>query len=156
MDIYFAKAEIQYLEDCNIALINSKLGRIYFADENKAREAILEGITKEEIVVALNNEGNCLGFLWYIINGAFHSFPYLHIIAVKDEFRNQGIGNKLLVYFEKVISKDKSKVFLVVADFNPKAKRLYENIGYKEVGIIPNLYKSGVTEYLMMKNIKTD
>jgi hypothetical protein len=31
------------------------------------------------------------GFLWFINNGAFHSFPYLHIIAVKEEFRNLGI-----------------------------------------------------------------
>jgi len=42
-------------------------------------------------------------------------------------------------------------VFLVVADFNPEAKRLYEHLGYRQVGEIPGLYKAGVTEYLMMK-----
>lgn len=61
MDISFAKAEIEYLEDCKTALMHSELGRVYFADENKARQAITEGITKEEIIVALNHEGNCLG-----------------------------------------------------------------------------------------------
>jgi ribosomal protein S18 acetylase RimI-like enzyme len=43
-------------------------------------------------------------------------------------------------------------VFLVVADFNPEAKRLYERVGYIEVGAIPNLYREGMTEYLMMKS----
>jgi ribosomal protein S18 acetylase RimI-like enzyme len=46
---------------------------------------------------------------------------------------------------------DSSKVFLVVADFNPEAKRLYERMGYRQVGAIPGLYRDGVTEYLMMK-----
>lgn len=153
MEICFAVAEIEMLEDCKSALSCSKLGRVYFSDDSKARQAIKEGITKGEIVVAINDKGICLGFVWYIMDGAFHSFPYLHIIAVKDEYRNQGIGKKLLEYFEKVISKDKSKVFLVVADFNPEAKRLYQSIGYREVGIIPNLYKTGVTEHLMMKEL---
>jgi ribosomal protein S18 acetylase RimI-like enzyme len=56
-------------------------------------------------------------------------------------------------YFEKVVSEGCSKVFLVVADFNPRAKQLYQRIGYKEVGKIPNLYKNGITEYLMMKEL---
>lgn len=47
--------------------------------------------------------------------------------------------------------KDFSKLFLVVADFNPDARRLYEKIGYTEVGCIPSLYREGITENLMMK-----
>ncbi len=153
MDFKVAKADEKYVNDCKMALQNSDLGRVYFSDEDKATQAIIEGISKGEILVAINNEGICLGFIWFILNGAFHSFPYLHIIAIKEEFRNLGIGRKLLDYFEQVISKGCPKVFLVVADFNPKAKHLYQSIGYKEVGIIPNLYKSGVTEHLMMKEI---
>jgi len=70
------------------------------------------------------------------------------------EFRNLGIGKKLLKHFEETNSKTSLKLFLVVAEFNPKAKRLYQSIGYKEVGIVPNLYKRGVTECLMMKELQ--
>jgi ribosomal protein S18 acetylase RimI-like enzyme len=153
MDINIIKADRRYLDDCKIALMNSELGRTYFADEKKALNTITEGITKEEIFVALNDEDICIGFIWVILNGTFHSFPYLHIIAVKDEYRNLGIGKKLMEYFEKVVSEGCSKVFLVVADFNPKAKQLYQRIGYNEVGKLPNLYKNGITEYLMMKEL---
>ncbi|MFZ5966412.1 MAG: GNAT family N-acetyltransferase [Bacillota bacterium] len=146
------KAEMEHLNDCAIALQNSDLGRVYFPQQNKAIQAINEGITKQEILVGLDSKGLFLGFIWFIRNGAFHSFPYLHIIAVKEEFRNLGIGKELLGYFEKVIAQS-SKVFLVVADFNPKAKQLYEKCGYIEVGVIPNLYKREVTEYLMMKEL---
>ena len=153
MDINIIKAENKHLPDCKVALQKSELGRVYFAEEDKAIKALSEGISKGEIFIAINKEGICLGFIWVILNGAFHSFPYLHIIAVKEEFRNLGIGRKLLKHFEETICKTSSKLFLVVAEFNPKAKQLYQSIGYKEVGIIPSLYKRGVTECLMMKEL---
>lgn len=144
------KAHLKHLEDCKAALLKSKLGQEYFPSEDKAHSALIEGIAKEEIFVAVDETGECLGFIWFILAGAFHSFPYLHIIAVKEAFRGQGIGKKLLGFFEETVT-DSSKVFLVVADFNPDAKRLYERLGYQQVGEIPGLYKEGVTEYLMMK-----
>lgn len=39
-------------------------------------------------------------------------FPYLHIISIKEKFRNLGIGKDLLNDFEKVVAQS-SKVFLV-------------------------------------------
>ena len=151
MDVNIIKAENKHLADCKVALQKSELGRVYFAEEDKAIKALNEGISKGEIFVAINKEGICLGFIWVIVNGAFHSFPYLHIIAVKEEFRNLGIGKKLLKHFEETICKPSSKLFLVVAEFNPEAKQLYQSIGYTEFGIIPDLYKRGVNECLMMK-----
>jgi len=153
MDINIIKAENKHLADCKVALQKSELGRVYFEEENKAIKVLSEGISKGEIFVALNKEGICLGFIWFILNGAFHSFPYLHIIAVKEEFRNHGIGKKLLKHFEEITCETSSELFLAVAEFNPKAKQLYQSIGYTEIGIIPNLYKRGVTECLMMKEL---
>jgi ribosomal protein S18 acetylase RimI-like enzyme len=151
MDITIRKANLGHLEDCKDALCNSKLGEEYFAAEEKALAALTDGITKGEVYVALDDAGRCLGFIWFILNGAFHSFPYLHIVAVKEGYRGQGIGKKLLAFFEETVFVDNAKVFLVVADFNPEAQRLYEQMGYKQVGVIPGLYKEGVTEHLMMK-----
>ena len=151
MQINITKATKKHLEDCTSALHNSKLGQEYFPAEEDAIDAITEGITKEELYVALNEKGECLGFIWFILSGAFHSFPYLHIIAVREEFRGLGIGSKLLSFFEETVFPHSSKVFLVVADFNPDAKRLYENLGYQQVGALPDLYREGITEYLMMK-----
>lgn len=151
MKINITKADKIHLEGCKSALINSKLGQEYFPSEEKTIAALTEGITKEEMFVAVDDKGECLGFIWFIVSGAFHSFPYLHIIAVREEFRDLGIGKKLLSFFEEMVFPHAAKVFLVVADFNPDAKRLYESLGYQQVGVLPNLYKEGVTEYLMMK-----
>ena len=151
MKINIKKADKNDLDDCKIALLDSKLGQEYFVSEEKALSALMEGITNGEMYVAVTQGGACLGFIWFILRGAFHSFPYLHIIAVKKKCRSQGIGKELLAFFEDCVFPDASKAFLVVADFNPVAKRLYQRLGYKQVGELPDLYKEGVTEYLMMK-----
>ena len=80
--------------------------------------------------------------------------PYLHIIAIKEEYRGKGIGKALLDYSEKIACEMADRLFLVVADFNPDAKRFYERNGYQQVGKIPNLYRPGVTEYVMAKDLK--
>jgi ribosomal protein S18 acetylase RimI-like enzyme len=152
MDITVVKGSIDYLDDCEDALVNSELGKRYFSEKGSARKSLEEGFSKSEIYVAIDNDNNCKGFVWVILNGIFHSFPYIHIIAVKSENRGQGIGKILLKYVEDANSNKYIKLFLVVADFNPDAKRLYEKMGYSAIGDIPNLYRNGITECLMMKS----
>lgn len=145
------KGTYEHMNDCEEALIHSELGRRYFFTDGSARRALEEGFNKGEIYVSLHTSGHCTGFLWIIPNGIFHSFPYLHIVAVKEAYRNQGIGKELMHFFEDLSFQEHSKVFLVVADFNPGARRLYEELGYQEISSIPGLYRAGITETLMMK-----
>lgn len=155
MNFNIVKGNIIYLEDCIEALMNSELGAQYFSEKEKAKNALIEGFNKDEIIVAVDNDNRCIGFIWYIPHGAFHAFPYLHIIAVKEEYRGKGLGSRIIEHLESVLAENNSKCFLVVADFNTEAKRLYDKIGYIEVGRIPDLYKKGVTEIIMMKVLKS-
>ncbi len=148
MNIRILKGSFEYLNECEEILMKSSLGNIYFQSEGSARKAIIEGLEQETLFIAMD-EGICIGFMYYITNGAFHSFPYLHLIVVKEEYRGKGIGKLLIKKFEDI--SDKDKFFLVVADFNSNAKRLYESIGYRQVGEVPGLYRNGITEYIMMK-----
>jgi len=147
------KAELNNLSDCKVALLNSKLGDELFPSEKKAHDLLKEGINNGEIYAAIDQDNSCLGFIKIIWEGMFNVFPMVHIIAVQENFRNQGIGKALLAYFEKLAFPAYSKVFLTVEDFNPDAMRLYERLGYIKVGEIPGLYKAGVTDYLMMKKL---
>ena len=62
-------------------------------------------------------------------------------------------ADALLDYSEWIASEMADKLFLVVADYNPEAKRFYERNGYHQVGEIPNLYRPEITEYLMAKSL---
>lgn len=150
MDIKIMQGCINHLDDCEEALVNSELGKRYFSEIGSARKSLEEGFHKNEIYVAVENS-NCKGFIWVIKNGIFHSFPYIHIVAVKSENRGQGIGELLLRFVENEYFANYSRLFLVVADFNPKAKKFYERLGYSEICEIPDLYRKGISECLMMK-----
>ena len=152
MEITFAEGNERHLKDCKDALCQSKLGEKYFSSPGSAENAILEGLRQGKLYVALIGEA-CIGFTYIIPKGAFHSFPYLHIIAIQEEYRGRGIGKALLDYSERIALEMADKFFLVVADYNPEAKRFYERNGYQQVGEIPNLYRPGITEYLMAKNL---
>lgn len=150
--ITFVKGNEKHLKDCRDALCQSTLGEKYFSSPGSAENAILEGIRQGNLYVALIGEA-CIGFAYIIPKGAFHSFAYLHIIAIKEEYRGQGIGKALLDYSERIASEMADRLFLVVADYNPEAKRFYERNGYQQVGVIPDLYRPGITEYLMAKKL---
>ena len=150
--ITFVKGNEKHLKDCRDALCQSTLGEKYFSSPGSAGNAILEGIRQGNLYVALIGEA-CIGFAYIIPKGAFHSFPYLHIIAIKEEYRGQGIGKALLDYSERIASEMADRLFLVVADYNPEAKRFYERNGYQQVGVIPDLYRPGITEYMMAKKL---
>ena len=151
--ITFAKGNERHLKDCKDALCKSALGEKYFSSPGSAENAIREGFRQGNLYVALIGE-ECVGFTYIIPKGAFHGFPYLHIIAIKEEYRGRGIGKALLDYSERIALEMADKLFLVVADYNPDAKRFYERNGYQQVGEILNLYRSGITEYLMAKSLK--
>lgn len=153
MKIEIIQAEANQLNECKAILQKSELGRIYFSDESKASRVLSEAISKKEVYVAINKEGENVGFIWFTQDGTFYKYPYLHMIVVKEQYRNGGIGQRLLQYFEEVSSKRASKVFLLVGDFNERAKELYKRIGYKIIGTLPNFYKEGVNEVLMMKEL---
>ncbi|QNO14164.1 GNAT family N-acetyltransferase [Alkalicella caledoniensis] len=147
-------AKNQHLDNCYRILMQSQLGEVYFADKSPMK-MMQKGIENKEIYVCLNQQDEILGFLWVELSGTFDKYPYLHMIVIDENVRGKGIGKKLLSHFEEVITSDYDKVFLMVGDFNKRAKRLYEELDYKVVGMIPNFYKEGVTEYLMYKTKDT-
>lgn len=151
MEINFVKGEIKYLQGCYDALYFSEIGEAYFKGKN-LKKILSIGIENGEITVALDNKDNVIGFIWYSLDGAFQKYPYLHIIAINEKLRSNGFGTKIIQYFESEICKDYKFIFLMAADFNTKAKRLYERLGYEQVGIINNFYKVGINECLMMKS----
>ena len=152
MVIQIKLADMKCIDSCVEILQNSDLGKAYFSDHKKVADMLTYAVARKNVYVALNENEKCLGFIYYLTNGVFGCYPYLHIVAVKEEYRSCGIGKQLIKYFEDNASDSSSaKYFLTVDDFNPRAKKLYENLGYKCVGELPDFYKNGINCFLMMK-----
>lgn len=152
-DIQIITAEKKHAGDCLDSLGGSAIGEKYFADKEYTRNLILAGIDKKELFIgAYGSHHDAAGFYWAAACGMFCRFSYLRLLSIKPQFRNLGVGRRLLEHFEENGFNQASKVFLAVSDFNADAKRFYKRCGYIRVGIIPDLYKPGIAELLMMKS----
>jgi len=74
-------------------------------------------------------------------------------IGVAPDARRNGIASAMLAIIEKNIkNQGVKKIFLEVASTNIAGQKLYENNGYKTVGIRPKYY-DGVDAILMAKEL---
>ncbi len=74
-------------------------------------------------------------------------------IGVNPEKRRLGIASAIIGIIEKTTkSQGVKKIFLEVASTNTPAQKLYENSGFKVVGLRPKYY-DGVDAILMSKDI---
>ena len=74
-------------------------------------------------------------------------------IGVNPEKRRLGIASAMIGIIEKAIkSQGVKKIFLEAASTNTPAQKLYENLGFKVVGLRPKYY-DGIDAILMSKDI---
>lgn len=77
-------------------------------------------------------------------------------IGVNPEMRRQGIASAMIGIIEKsLLCQGVKKIFLEVASTNTPAQKLYENMGFKTVGLRPKYY-DGIDAILMSKELQTD
>lgn len=91
------------------------------------------------------------GFLVLDMKGAF--VGYIQTVCVPPEFRNRGIGTRLVRFAEERIFRDSPNVFLCVSSFNTGARRLYERLGYRVVGELCDYVISDQSELLLRKSL---
>lgn len=68
-------------------------------------------------------------------------------IAVRDEFRRQGIGGNMLEYFIENFKPE--SIFLEVRESNINAQKMYEKYNFKNIGMRKGYYEGGEDALLM-------
>lgn len=155
MDI--VKAENTDLGKCADIVFASELGARYYPTRDVLYRQFCEGQQSgDKIYIAKGFNGEISGLVWYQQEGMFHVFPYLHMVAVQNDCKNQGIGKRLMDFFEHESLLGgynclRTKVFLTVGEWNQRAVRMYLDRGYQQVGEIAGLYNKRDTEKLYMK-----
>jgi len=103
-----------------------------------------------EVWVARTN-GVPQGFIIIVLKGAF--VGYIQIVCVAESARNSGLGSRLVAFAEERIFREFPNVFLCVSSYNPRARALYERLGYKLVGELHDYILPGESEFLMRKSV---
>jgi len=92
-----------------------------------------------------------VGFIVVEMVGTFKG--YIKSVCVSPAHRGQGIGSILMNHAEERVFSETQNVFLLVSDFNRGARKLYERLGYEEIGEFKDFIKRGHSEVLMRKSI---
>lgn len=90
-----------------------------------------------------------LGAIVLAMGGPFQG--YVQAVVVGPGQRGRGVGRALLASAEERIFRETPNVFLRVSSFNSGARRLYETLGYRQVGEIPDYVVPGHSELLLRK-----
>jgi ribosomal protein S18 acetylase RimI-like enzyme len=101
-----------------------------------------------EAYVVLEDE-EVAGFVVLCMHGAL--VGYLKSIAVREDWRSRGLGRRLMAFAEDRIFEDAGNVFLLVSDFNVRARQLYDRMGYRLVGELTDYWLPGHSEILLRK-----
>jgi ribosomal protein S18 acetylase RimI-like enzyme len=111
--------------------------------------ALIQDPTREVYVADVR--GKVHGFIIVNMHGAF--VGYIQTVCVDANARGGGLGTRLMEFAEQRIFAEVPNVFLCVSSFNPRARQLYERLGYELVGELKDYLIRGESEFLMRKTV---
>lgn len=82
--------------------------------------------------------------------------PYLQFLGLLDSHQGLGVGACVLGWLEKTARQRATNrnVWIMVSDFNIRARAFYRRQGYEEVAPIPDVVKDGMGEVLIRKRLR--
>jgi ribosomal protein S18 acetylase RimI-like enzyme len=117
-------------------------------------ENCLKFCNDKEYKVFIGRKGDDLCGAMVIHPRGLASQPYLKSIVVESRFRSQGVGQALLRFAEDYFRKEYRHFFMCVSSFNPRARVLYEKLGYSKVGEFRDYILEGKSEILLHKRLR--
>jgi len=86
--------------------------------------------SKEIYIVQEGNE--IIGWLRY--NLFWDNVPFMNMLFLLDEYRQKGIGRKLVHYWEEKMKEQGYKNILTSTQSNEEGQHFYRKLGYTEIG----------------------
>ena len=107
--------------------------------------------SREVYVASPVDTPDVVGFVILELRGTF--VGSIRSVAIREDWRGRGLGSRLIGFAETRILREHPNVFLLVSSFNPRAKALYERLGYEVVGELRDFLLRGHSEWLLRKSI---
>jgi len=101
-------------------------------DNLVSKEILSQKIAAQEIIVALDQE-EVIG--WLRFSFFWDSIPFINLLWVVKNYRNQRIGTELVQTWEKNMkSRYSSPVVMTSSQSNETGQHFFRKIGYKDAG----------------------
>ncbi len=109
-------------------------------------EMIKRKIENNEIII-ISIDDKIVGWLRY--NLFWDEYPFINMIFFLDEYRGQGLGKKLLIFWEEEMKKRNFSILFTSTQSDENAQHFFRKIGYKDAGGF--LIKDDPFELIMIK-----
>jgi GNAT superfamily N-acetyltransferase len=106
------------------------------------------------LVAMASPRGQLLGIAWLVPGRTLTGAAYLRLLLVAPGRRGAGVGAALLAAAETAARADANHLTLLATTDNAGARRFYERHGYRHVGDLPGLARSGLDEALYWKTLR--
>jgi ribosomal protein S18 acetylase RimI-like enzyme len=149
--ISFASAEDQIQLERTFQHFNNKA-----IMENRAECYLIHNNT----ILAKDKERIIGKMLWYMKEDPNCGIAEFEELYVFEEYRNQGIGSKLMRFsiesvrnhFEK-LGIEPRRIYLFVDENNKIARHLYEKFGFKNIANLGHLHSEGDNDFFYMLDL---
>ena len=131
--IEIVKADPAKKEDYKRIFDNSPLYNHYFKKTDLLDKVLSEALKAGQAYVAVDRNGEAVGYMSMKASDSMvDGLPCMTLLGVKDTQRGRGIGQMLIAFYVGVMSGLGFKeCALVVNDWNPRARKLYDSLGFK-------------------------
>lgn len=145
--------EPEKLEEYREVFLDSLLFERYFSDDDRLRDSLRHALENRELLVAKSG-AETVGVMEVRFTGFFGAFPYLALLGVKKGWRGMGVGRQMIAFFEEAARQlGYARTSIMASGFNPRARNLYQSLGYKRIGGLANAFKEGIDENIYVKEL---
>lgn len=146
-------ARVDELPALALAVASQPLLTRYEVGAARLGQLLVEALGRGEPVLVAEADGVARGFAWYQRAGTLGAGGYLRLIALEPGREGGGIGAALLDAVERDVAAHARHLFLLVSDWNERARRFYARRGYAEVGRLPAFVRPDTDEIICWKRL---
>ncbi len=151
-EVHIVKAVPEKFEEYKKIFEGSTLLRHYKENIYEWMEA---GLAADEVYIAEDGHGEAVGFMWMQMQSMYAEQPYLALLGVRSDYRAHGVGQKLIQFFiDAYEAAGYDRGLIAVNDFNPRARILYEDMGFHKIIQYPEALSNSNKVYLLMRKSK--
>lgn len=151
-EVHVVKATAGKFEEYKKIFDGSSLLRHYQQDLYDWMEA---GLSNDEAYIAEDRNGEAVGFMWMQLESMYAGQPYLALLGVRSDYRYHGVGQILIQYFiDTYEAQGFDRGLIAVNDFNPRARALYEDMGFHKILQYPEAISPSNNVYLLMRKTR--
>lgn len=148
-ELHVVKANPEKFEDYKKIFEGSKLLEHYGDNIYMWMEA---GLAEGSVWIAEDGRGESVGFMCMQLKSMYADLPYLALLGVRSDYRSHGVGQLLIKYFiDSYEALGIDRGLIAVNDFNPLARRLYEDMGFHKLLTYPESLNPSNNLYLLMR-----